>query len=240
MPLHNPLKHRLPITQHRVAVAGDDILKPPAVDPGDAPIEARAVARADEVPQHALLPHAGGVLQVARQARRPAGIGSLGRPAVLLRRRQVEDQVRLQQRARRPVEEDELLVDVRVDQLVVHLGVDLGRDAHVALVGRREHRLEGHVGDRRVGGVQLCALLGQPARADDVRFGVRGVPGREEDVVLEVRGGDVRDLAAEGVDLGAHGWGQGHGGEDEEGACGEFDCGGEVLVWRMNKRRMKM
>ena len=237
MPLHHPLKHRLPITHHRVPVAGDDILKPPAIDPAYAPIEARPVARADDVPEHAPLPHARGVLQVAREPRRPARIRNLARPAVLLRRGEVEDQIRLQQRARWPVEEDELLVDVRIDQLVLHLGVDLGRDAHVALVGRREDRLEGHGGDGGVRGLELRALLGQPAWADNVRRRVGGVPGREEDVVLEVRRRDVGDLPPEGVDLGAHGRGQGHGGEDEEGAGGEFDYGGEeVLVWREEGR----
>lgn len=50
------------------------------------------------------------------------------------------------------------------------------------------------------------------------------MPGGEEDVVFEVGGGDVGDFAAEGLDGGLDGWCEGDGGEDCEGAGGEFDC----------------
>lgn len=226
MPLHDPLKHGLPIAHHRVPVAGDDVLKAPAIDPLDALVEPGAVAPADQVPEHPLLPHAVRVLQVTKQAAGPARVRLLARAAVLLGRGEVEEQVGLDERLGRPVEEHELLVQVGVNKLVVHVGVDIGRDLDVALIGRSEDGLEWDVGDVGITGAHLCALLWQAAGANDVRVGIGAVPRREEDMVLHVGRYNVGDIAAQRIDLGADGRGQSDGGEDEEGARGEFDCGG--------------
>ena len=225
MPLEDLLEHGLPLAQDRVAMAGDDVLKAPLIDPLDALIEPRAVARADQVPDHPLLPHAAGTLQIARQSTRPSLVRALARAAVLFGRGQIEEQVGLEERLGWLVEEHEFLIHVGVDQLILDLGVEVRRHSHLALVSGAEDGLEGHVGDGRVLGAEIGALLGQAVGADEMRFGIRSGPGRDEDVVLEIRRRDVRHLSPEGVDLGAHGGGQGDGGEDEEGAGGKFDCG---------------
>lgn len=90
------------------------------------------------------------------------------------------------------MEEDQLAIDVCVHELVVHLRVDVGRDAHVALIGGREHGLEWNVGDGCVAvRKHLGALLRQAAGSDEVSLRIGSVPCGEEDVVLEIGRGDV-------------------------------------------------
>ena len=110
---------------------------------------------------------------------------------VLLRRRQVKHEIRLDQRARRLVQKRKLLVLVRVEVLVAELRVELLRDPHVALVRRGKHVREFEPGGR---GVRL-AFLGETFGADHRRGGVLLRPGGQEDVVLEVRRDQVLDFA---------------------------------------------
>ncbi|CCF31722.1 hypothetical protein CH063_16078, partial [Colletotrichum higginsianum] len=124
------------------------------------------------------------------------------------------------------VEEDDLLVGVGVDVLVLKVGVELGGDGGGALVGAALEGEEELVGRVDLGVARLLgALLGQAVRADEAGGGEGGLVLGEEDVVLDVRGDDVGEVAALLGDLGADGVGEGDGGEDGEGARGQADEG---------------
>ena len=204
-------------------MTGDDPIKVPLLDETDRLGEALAVLPAGRIPQEALLPdgislgvHDGGE-EFRQDARGGAGAG-LGE---LFGGGQVEDEVGLDHGLGGLVQEDELLVLVRVDVLVVELGVELGADVQVALVGGGEDVAElGAFGL----GVRF-SLLGQAVHANHLGLRVFLRPGLEEDVVLEVGGDDVLD-GAEGGDFGLDFGGEGDGGEDGEGAGGELDEGG--------------
>lgn len=77
--------------------------------------------------------------------------------------------------------------------------------------------------------MRLGALLGEAVDAEELGIGVGGGPVGEEDVVLEIEGGEVADVVAEAFDGGADVGGQGDGGEDGEGAGLEPD-------WRAGER----
>ena len=123
--------------------------------------------------------------------------------------------------------EDELLVLVRVDVLVVELGVELGADVQVALVRGREDVAELGAFGLRV----RFSLLRQAVHADHLGLRVFLRPELEEDVVLEIGGDDVLD-GAEGGNFGLDFRGEGDGGEDGEGARGELDKGGAATDFK--------
>ena len=96
------------------------------------------------------------------------------------------------------MEEHQLLIRVCVHIFHLKFTIELFADLDGGFCGFGEDGREGEYGDGLVFGVQGCALLGEPFGRDEVRVGEGGRPGGEEDVVLEVRGGDVGDFAAEG------------------------------------------
>jgi hypothetical protein len=232
MPREDLLENGLPIPYNRLPMARHDILRAPGIDALHALPEALAVTAREHIPQHALLPLrvAPRVLDAGEQPRRPARPGALARLAVLLGRGQVEQQVGLDQRLGRLVEEHQLLVRVGVDELVLEVGVELLADADGLLAGLGEDGGEGQDGDRLVASTSLGALLSKPLGADEVCFGEGRGPAGEEDVVLEVGGGDVGDGPAELGERALDGGGEGDGGEDGEGAGGEFYCVMSVLM----------
>lgn len=164
--------------------------------------------------------------------RREPRRGTLLAPRVLLRGRQVEQQIRLNQRPARPMEEDQLLVRMRIHILVLELPVELPAHAHLLLPLLRKLHLDRQVGYVLVvgtrGGCGGFALLVEALGRDDRGGGVGGRPGGEEDVVLDVRGYDVRDGRAgqEGLDGGREGDRR----EDGVAAGLEFHCGDEIDV----------
>jgi len=110
---------------------------------------------------------------------RPRSAGRVhARFAVLLRRRQVEQEIRGDERARWLVVEDDFFVGVGGHVFPVEFGVEFGRDG---LNGLRlpEHKRKGN---RFI--LLLFALLGQRFGTDDLGVGVGLVPGAKEDVVL--------------------------------------------------------
>lgn len=228
MPVEDLAKGLLAGALDGVAVAGDQGDEVPAVDALDALVEAGAVlaAAADGVPQQALVALGGadgGVERVEDLLEQAAALLlRLGHLGVLLRRRQVEHKVGLDEHLVRLVEERDLLVRVRVHQLHLEVGRELVADGRRVRVGGVVEEVELLLADQRVR--HRLPPLGETLGADELGGRVFGLPGGQEDVVLEIAGDEVADVAAQLGDLGLHLVGQGDGGEDGEGTGGKLDC----------------
>ena len=134
-------------------------------------------------------------------------------------RRQVEDQVRFDERLVGFVAEDELLVAVAADVFVVEFAVEVRVDAGVEFVLLGPEGVEFGAG----GLAALLALFGEAFHTEEFGGWEGFGPFGDEDVVLEVESGDVSDVVAELLDGGAYFVGQGGWGEDGEGAILEAD-----------------
>ena len=229
MPLKRLVKDLLRIPLQHISMTRDEGVKVPAVDELDAVVEAGAVL-GDHIPVEALHPlvlAAVGVVQALKRPPREVGRGALGlgHAAVLLPGGQVEHQVRLDEGAVRPVEEDELAVAVPIDILVVEVGVKVLPDANIALAGLGEDDGKLFIADLGVValGVLLGALLGETLWADELGRGEGLGPLADEDVVLNVKGDDVGHVAAHLVNLGPCIICEGYRGEDGEVAGAELD-----------------
>lgn len=111
------------------------------------------------------------------------------------------------------MQEDEFLVDVGVDVLDLELGVkgwvdgELGTGGEGVLVALGEDLVKVEEGDGFVGGVLRGAFLGEAFGGEDARVGEGRGPGREVDVVLDVRGDEVGYWEGELVEVCTDGWG---------------------------------
>jgi len=228
MPLHNLLKNTLPIPHKTIPMTRNQILKPPAINPLHTSIEPLPITLTKHIPQHPLLPHriAPRILQRPKELRCPPRRRINPALTILLRRRQIEQQIRFDERACWFVEEYYLFVGVCVDVFVFEFGIELLGDLDAGFVLCGEDRGEGDDGYALVFGVCLGALFGEAFGADDVRGGEGAVPGREVHMVFDVGGDEVGYWGGgggEGGDGGFEGGGEGCGGEDGEGAGAEFD-----------------
>lgn len=110
------------------------------------------------------------------------------------------------------MEEDQFAIRMGIDEFVVEVLIGVFADGGVRVGGDDcVERERGEFG-------------GDAGRADEFGGGEGARPGRDGEVVLAVGGGDVGDGAAEGGEFGVDGGGEREGGDDEEGAGGEFDC----------------
>ena len=146
---------------------------------------------------------------------------------VLLRRRQVEDQICLDQGSPvRLMQEYKLLVPVARNVLILELGIEGIVDTHVAPIGSCEDGVKFWWRDA-VNGLGVLghagALLGEAIDADDLGLGEGARPFGEEDVVLEVGSDNVGDRG--GADSFSNAGGQGDRGEDGTGIVLEADWG---------------
>lgn len=158
----------------------------------------------------------------------------------MFRGRHVEQQIGLDQGPIGLVIKHNLLVGVRVDEFVFEIAVELLRHLELGLVLLGEDRLEMYVGDVLVIFRLLGALLREAFRSDEMRVGIGLVPFGEEDVVLEIGGGHVRDAVSESLEFARDGGREGDWGEDGELTGCETDCLGEGLVficWEHVKKR---
>ena len=200
----------------------DNPLKIPTVNPPHTPIEPLPILGAGYIPQEPFLRHTPRLRakQPRKQPRQHAGRRALRTPRILLRRREIEHQIRLDQRLVRAMAKHQFFVPVAPHILDVELAVKLLIHLHLVLVVHRPH-----VAERRAGGFfRLLALLGEAVGAEEFGGGKGARPFGEEDVVFEVEGGEVSDVVAEGGDGGADFGGEGCGGEDGEAAGLETDC----------------
>ncbi len=104
-----------------------------------------------------------------------------------------------------------------VDQLDLEVGGELVADGGGMRVGLVEEEVELLVADHGVVGDRLTPL-GKTLGTDQLGGRVLGLPLRQEDVMFEITGNEVTDVAAELGDLGLHLVGQSDGGEDGDGA----------------------
>lgn len=183
MPPQHLLKHTLRPRLNNIPMTRNQAIKIPLINPRRARRKTLPIHRTRAPPNHALLRQrlALGARQRAENLRQDARTRVHARLAELLGRRAVEHVVCFDERPGGPVVEDDFLVGVRVHVLPVELGVELGRNGVERLRGAEK------VCKRDVffGGV-FGAQLGERLGAEDLRLGVGGVPGAEEDVVLEV------------------------------------------------------
>lgn len=196
MPPKHLLEHTLAIPNKGLSMTRNNVLKTPAVDPLNRPIETRSIPLTQRIPNQSLLPKSipPRILQRAKNPRRPPGRRIDTRLRILFPSRQVEEQVGLDERLRRLVEKDQFLVRMRVDEFVLELLVKLASYFHFRLVLGSEDRGDRDVGDGFVGFGLLGSLFGQSFGCDDVCGGESGGPGGEEDVVFmrEKAGGSYR------------------------------------------------
>lgn len=179
MPLHDTLKDALASTLDNIPMARDNPVKIPLMNLTHTPTESCAVSFANPIPNRPLLPVSTRARQHAEDLGQDPARRADPRLAVLLRRRVVEHEVSLDEGAGGLVVEDDFLVGVRGDVLPLEFAVEVRVDgAHG--VGFAEDVCEGDVLV-----VLGLALLGEAFGAEDLRVGVGGVPGTEEDVVLE-------------------------------------------------------
>lgn len=177
----------------------DQTIKVPLVDAPHGLAERAAVGARGHMPDEPFLPRHGrpGRQQRYHDLGQDARVVALRSPGVLLPGGQVKQQVRLDEGARGPVQDDELVPGVAVDVLDVEFQVEFFRDLLLlAPVLPREDVRELDAPQLRVG----LALLPQPVRREDLGVWEGFLPLRDEEVVLQVRSGDVLELSAEGVD----------------------------------------
>jgi hypothetical protein len=190
MPPKHLLKHALACALNHIPMTRHNPLKSPSVDPAHTRIEPRAIARTRAIPNRAFLPHRAPrrTLQRAENLGQNPTARVFTCPAELLGGWQVEHHVGLNQRLCGFVVEHDFLVDVCGDVFPVKLGVEFRRD------GIYGHALLEDEGEGNVFIALLFTLLGERFRAEDLGGRVGGVPGAEEDVVLEGELVDVKGV----------------------------------------------
>lgn len=130
MPLQNFFEHTLPILFNDIPMARYDPIKVPPLNLPHALGEIIPIGRTSHVPYKPLLPRRlpHRILKPREKPRRQPVRRLLRSPRILLVRRQVKDQVRLDERLVRPMAEHKLLVGVAGYVLVVELAVELVAD----------------------------------------------------------------------------------------------------------------
>lgn len=196
MPLKHLPKNALPPTLNHIPMTRYDPIEIPPLNLPHTLIKPRPIARARHIPIKSLLPDRRPLRphQTDKHPRQQPRRRRLPGPRILLVRRQIEQQIRLDQRAVRAVIENEFAVRVRVDVLVVEVGVEFRIDLEVVLVLGREDVLE--AGARGFGA--LGAFFGEAVGTQELGGGEGGGPLGEEDVVFEVGRDEVFDGAGEG------------------------------------------
>lgn len=136
MPLHNLPINLLRPTLNHIAMAGNNPLKPPTLNPLHTLRKTPPIPRAGNIPQKPLLPERAphGILHTDKQPRQEPRGRALPAFRILLGRGQIEHQIGFDQGAVRFVEEDELFVRVAVDVFDFELGIEVCVDAHGGLV----------------------------------------------------------------------------------------------------------
>ena len=144
MPLHDILEDTFRSTLNHIPMTRNDSLKIPSVDPVHTLVEARPVFRARGIPQEPLLPLRlpSRTHQPHKQLRQQARLRPLLCPGILLRRRQVEHQIRLNKRLIGLVKEHQLLVPMATHILIVEGCVEVGVDFETCLILLRPYVLE--------------------------------------------------------------------------------------------------
>ena len=180
MPPHDLLKDTLTIPLHDIAMARDNPVEPPLVNPLHTSREALPITRTSSIPNSTLLPLriALCTLECHKDLGQDAAVRVDSRFTELLGSRQVEHEISHDETAGGAVVENEFLVDVRGDVFPIELCVEFGRDGLDGFGSAEEN------GEWDFFVVLLCALLGKDVGAHDLRVGVFFVPGAEEDVVL--------------------------------------------------------
>lgn len=186
MPCKHLLKNLLPTAQDRIPVTRHHILEAPAVNALNTLPEALTISFREYIPQHAFLPHSipPRIHDAAKQPRRPPRRRVPARFGVLFRGREIEEQIGLDERTGRFVEEHELFIGMSVYELIFKLGVKFGGHGDRALVFCREGYADGDVGYGFVFCGERGSFLGEAFRREDLCAGIGGGPGREEDVVF--------------------------------------------------------
>ncbi len=116
---------------------------------------------------------------------------------------EVEEQVRFDKRAIRTVVENNLLIRMTVHILIVEVGVEFRVDFEIVFIVFGNDVLEARPG----GFFAPLTLFREAFGAEQFGGGEGRRPLREKDVVLEVGGDEVSDLAAEGGDRFPDFWG---------------------------------
>lgn len=140
----------------------DNVLKPPSINPLHRLIELRSIPPTHRIPKQPLLPNRipPRILQRPKNPRSPPRRRILPRPRILFRRREIEQQIRFDQRLARLVEEHQLFVRVRFHELVFELLVEFAADFDAGFVFGGEDRGDGDVGYGFVGLGLGSALFG--------------------------------------------------------------------------------
>lgn len=173
----------------------DDSIKVPPVDPLYTGIELGPIWPARHVPQETLLPRGNphGILETCEEPCQDAVCSFFSRLAVLLVRRKVEKQIRLDERPIRLMTEDQFFVRMAADVFILKFLVEFGIDSQALFVLFRPDIVE-----LRTAG--LRAFLPFLWEAVDAKnFGRRVClgPVGDEDMVLKVHGSKVCDVVAE-------------------------------------------
>jgi len=157
-------------------MTGHNVLKSPSINPLHRLIEFRSIPPTHRIPKQPLLPNriAPRILQRPKNPRRPPGGGILPSPRILFFSWKVEQQIRLNQRLARLVEEHQLFIRVCFHELVFELLVELAADFDAGLVFCGEDCGDRDVGYGFVGFGLAGALFGQPFGCDYVRGGEGG------------------------------------------------------------------
>ena len=221
MPLHHLPKNPLPTTLNHIPMTRNYFIKIPAINPLHTLREPLPVLGTRHIPQEPALPLriALRIHQTDEKPRQHSRLGAILGPRVLLVRRQVEDQVRFDERLVGLVAEDELLVAVAADVFVVEFAVEIRVDAGVEFVLLGPDGVELGAG----GLAALLALFGKAFHPEEFGGWEGFRPLGDEDVVFEVESGDVSDVVAQLLDCGAHFVRQGSWGENCESAILEAD-----------------
>ena len=217
LPFHDFLENVLSTGLDHISVARYNPVPIPSKNFLGALCEPRAIARARNMPYESLLPRCVslGVLKAGEYLCQDARCGVQPCFRILLVCRQIEHHVRLDQGLVRLVAENQLLVRMAAHVLIVELVVKLWVNLHALLVLLCPNPFElGPIFSFRV----FFAFLRQAV--DTHQLGRRESIGPlgEEDMMLEVEGCKVFDIAAKRLDSTFDLWSEGSGREDCESA----------------------
>jgi hypothetical protein len=181
MPPKHLLKDPLPIPLNNIAMARDNALKVPLINPRNRLRKPLAITSTSPIPDRALLPNRRSLsaLQRSKDLRQNTGVWVDAGFAELLCGREVEHEICGDEGAGGFVVEDEFFVDMCGDVLPVELCVEFWRDGLHGLGFAEEE------GERHVFVLLFGSLLWEGFWAHDLCLGVLLVPWSEEDVVLE-------------------------------------------------------
>ena len=178
MPRHDLLENPLTPRLHNIPMTRNDSLKIPLVNLRHTPPKALAILRTNPVPNQPLLPLTIRICHRAKELGEDPTRRRLPRPTKLLCGRIIEQQIRLYERLGRLMVEHNLLVLMRMYELVVELGVELG------IYGGERFVFGEDVGEGDGFVILRFALFGEAFGAEDFGVGIGLVPGAEKDVVL--------------------------------------------------------